>query len=388
MSKKEKQLEELRELFKTDTITRQQIAEAVEKGDLGDWPNSVLNDPLIRVSRGVYNISGNRKVSQVLSVTETTINHSPVLETNFKHDVYVPQKDPLYYKWGHYKDIEKIIQSKLFCTIFITGLSGNGKTMMVEQACANADRELIRLNLTIETDEDDLFGGFRLISGESKWFDGPVVKAMESGAVLLLDEVDLASTRIMALQPVLEGKPLVLKKVGRVIYPKEGFNIIATANTKGQGDTDGKFVGTNVLNEAFLERFSLTFEQPYPSRSQEEKILSKLFSELSISDDEYLNQLLDFVKYTRDAYSNGSVNDIITTRRLTKIVTAFSIFGDKNKALELCLNRFDDLTKQAFIEFYKKLEEPAPEPTPETEATQTNSEEEEVFDATIGVLTF
>lgn len=289
---------------------------------------------------------------------------------------YVPSVNPLYVKWGEYETVEKIVKSNMFCTMFITGLSGNGKTMMVEQACAHTGRKYVRLNVTMETDEDDLFGGFRLVNGETEWFDGPVVKAMEEGAVLLLDEVDLGSPRIMALQPVLEGKPLFLKKVGRVVYPKEGFNIIATANTKGQGDSEGKFVGTNVLNEAFLERFSLTFEQPYPNIEQEGVILDKLFAHHKINNNNLRRQLLEFVDYTRKAYESRAVTDLITTRRLEKIVLGYSIFKDVKKALGLCLNRFDDQTKEAFLEFFNKLEDP--------DHDLNSNNDDDVIDATSG----
>jgi hypothetical protein len=361
------EIEKLKEKF-GEEVTRQQIQEAVDSGLLEKWPSSITSNKKYRKARGVYNLDGDIQ------------DEKSTFEADFHHEVFIPEKNKLYVKWGQYSDVEKIIASNMFCTVFITGLSGNGKTMMVEQACANTNRELVRVNITIETDEDDLFGGFRLVNGETKWFDGPVTKAMESGAILLLDEVDLASNRIMCLQPVLEGKPLYLKKVGRMVHPKAGFNIIATANTKGQGDNAGKFIGTNVLNEAFLERFSLTFEQPYPTKSQEGKIIDKLFKNFDIQDDEYKEHLLSFVDYTRKAYANESVSDIITTRRLTHIINAYSIFGDKQKALELCMNRFDDMTKEAFVEFYKKLVAGEPE-------QEEVKDEEEILDAT-GEITF
>jgi hypothetical protein len=402
MNEKQKQiLSKLREKF-GESVNRKGLKDFYESGGLEKWPSFIVNNNERRLERGYYSLAENPSetdtfyegsYSPVESKPETKtesasiVNHTLNADFSDAAEIFVPRKNPLYIKWGQYRDIEQIVKSKLFCTVFVTGLSGNGKTMMIEQACANAGRELVRVNITVETDEDDLFGGFRLIDGETKWFDGPVVKAMESGAVLLLDEVDLASSRIMALQPVLEGNPLYLKKVNRIIKPKAGFNIIATANTKGQGDDEGKFVGTNVLNEAFLERFSLTFEQEYPSKTQEYKIGKKLFSHHGIDDDPFLLQLLEFVNYTRKSYLNGSVTDIITTRRLVHIISAYSIFRDtsteeknqasKLKAISLCLNRFDSQTKEAFLEFYKKLQK---SDDPATELKEP--EEEEIFDAT------
>ena len=269
---------------------------------------------------------------------------------------FIPTKDPSYVSWGHHRDIEAILKSKIFYPVFLTGLSGNGKTFMVEQIGAKLKREVIRVNVTIETDEDDLLGGFRLVDGETQFHKGPVVEAMERGAILLLDEVDLASTKILALQPVLEGKGVFLKKINQWIAPKEGFNVIATANTKGKGSESGSFIGTNILNEAFLERFAVTFEQEYPTNSTEVKIIKKTFEDNDINDDDFANKLVRWADIIRKTYYDGGVDEVISTRRLVHVSKAFSIFQDKLKAIELCIARFDEDTKQSFKELYGKVD--------------------------------
>jgi len=272
----------------------------------------------------------------------------------------IPNKDATFVSFGNFSDIKKVIQSGLFYPAFITGLSGNGKTFGVEQSCAQLSRELIRVNITIETDEDDLIGGFRLVNGETVWHNGPVVEAMERGAILLLDEIDLASNKIMCLQSVLEGKGVFLKKIGKHVSPKAGFNVIATANTKGKGSDDGRFIGTNVLNEAFLERFPITFEQEYPTITVETKILTKVAESLNIP---MIGEHTDFVKHLctwseiiRKTFNDGGIDEVISTRRLVHIMKAYSIFGKKDKALKVCLNRFDDETKSTFVELYDKID--------------------------------
>ena len=269
---------------------------------------------------------------------------------------YVPSKDETFTKFGSFDSIQKIIKSKLFYPAFITGLSGNGKTLCVEQACAVQKREMIRVNITIETDEDDLIGGFRLIDGSTVWHNGPVVEALERGAILLLDEIDLASNKILCLQSVLEGKGVFLKKIGKYVRPAAGFNVIATANTKGKGSDDGRFVGTNVLNEAFLERFPLTFEQEYPSPNYEKKMLNNYCSELNCCDAEYINNLTVWAEIIRKTFAEGGVDEVISTRRLVHIIRAFSIFGNRLKAIQVCLNRFDTETKESFLELYSKID--------------------------------
>jgi hypothetical protein len=268
----------------------------------------------------------------------------------------IPEVDDNFVKFGNFNDIKGIIKSGLFYPVFITGLSGNGKTYSVEQACAQLKRELIRVNITIETDEDDLIGGFRLVNGETAWHNGPVVEALERGAILLLDEVDLASNKILCLQSILEGTGIFLKKIGKYISPAEGFNIIATANTKGKGSEDGRFIGTNVLNEAFLERFPVTFEQSYPPQSSERKILESICYTLGMTDDDFCEKLVDWADVIRKTFYDGGIDEIISTRRLVHIIRAYAIFGDKGKAIRVCINRFDDETKQAFLELYDKID--------------------------------
>jgi len=274
-------------------------------------------------------------------------------------DSAIPAPFANYVPFGHFKDVHKIISSRMFYPTFITGLSGNGKTLMVEQACAKAKRELFRVNITIETDEEDLLGGFRLHNGETVWFDGPVIEAMRRGAVLLLDEVDLASNKIMALQPVLEGKPILLKKINEIVAPAPGFTILATANTKGKGSEDGRFIGTNILNEAFLERFPITLEQEYPSISVEKKIVGKELVSAGMPDPEFAEKLAVWADIIRKTFYEGGVDEIIATRRLVHIAKAYGIFGERMKAVQLALNRFDEETKVSFLDLYTKVDENA-----------------------------
>jgi|TARA_B100001964_G_scaffold238511_1_gene304135 hypothetical protein len=268
----------------------------------------------------------------------------------------VPKKFPEFVSFGNYSDIKSIVKSNMFYPVFITGLSGNGKTMGVIQACADNKKELIRVNVTIETDEDDLLGGYRLKDGQTVWQNGPVIEAMERGALLLLDEIDLASNKIMCLQPILEGSGIYVKKINKFVRPAPGFNVIATANTKGQGSEDGKFIGTNVLNEAFLERFPITFEQKYPSASIEEKILQKVLAKSGKADKNFCKKLVTWADVIRKTYFDGGVDEIISTRRLVHIIMAYTIFSAKTKAIEVCVNRFDDDTKNSFMELYTKVD--------------------------------
>ena len=268
----------------------------------------------------------------------------------------VPKKDPVFVPFGNYTDIKSIIKSNKFYPVFVTGLSGNGKTMSVLQACAENKKECIRVNVTIETDEDDLLGGYRLKDGQTVWQNGPVIEAMERGALLLLDEIDLASNKIMCLQPILEGSGVFVKKINKFVKPKEGFNVIATANTKGQGSEDGKFIGTNILNEAFLERFPVTFEQKYPNSKTEEKILNNTLTIVGKKDADYVTKLVRWADVIRKTYFDGGVDEIISTRRLVHIAQAYSIFNNKLKAIELCTNRFDEDTKTSFVDLYTKVD--------------------------------
>ena len=300
-----------------------------------------------KVTRGTWNLSVAEKLERVYEGLPAI----PAVEENF-----VPDKDPNYVPFGNFSDVKRIINSGMFYPTFITGLSGNGKTLSVEQACAQLNRELIRVNITIETDEDDLIGGFRLVNGATVWHDGPVIQALNRGAILLLDEVDLASNKILCLQSILEGKGVFLKKVGRFVKPAKGFNIIATANTKGKGSDDGRFIGTNVLNEAFLERFALTFEQEYPSPKTEQKILEKVSGNLGVLDEKFCENLANWADIIRRTYNDGGIDEVISTRRLVHIIRAFVIWNDRLKAIKVCVNRFDDETKQSFIELYDKID--------------------------------
>ena len=304
-----------------------------------------------KVSKGKWNLEvTSKKVKQI----ENSYS-APAVEPKQQQNL-IPQVDDTFVKFGSFADIKKIISSKLFYPTFITGLSGNGKTFSVEQACAQLGRELIRVNITIETDEDDLIGGFRLVNGATVWHNGPVIEALERGAILLLDEIDLASNKILCLQSVLEGNGVFLKKIGRFVRPAAGFNVFATANTKGKGSDDGRFIGTNVLNEAFLERFPVTYEQDYPAPSVEKKILGRIASNLGVTDTAFLERLVDWADIIRKTFYDGGIEDIISTRRLVHIVRAFSIFNDKAKAIKVCVNRFDDETKQSFLELYDKVD--------------------------------
>ena len=328
--------------------------ESVTSADIKAWcaMNSMSYQTVSRrlanykAGHGKWNLEVTKETVQDLEVTYNSPAAMPAIEQNL-----IPQKDDSFIKFGNFSDIRKIIQSRLFYPTFITGLSGNGKTFSVEQACAQLGRELIRVNITIETDEDDLIGGFRLIDGNTVWHNGPVIEALERGAVLLLDEIDLASNKILCLQSILEGKGVFLKKIGRWVSPASGFNVIATANTKGKGSDDGRFIGTNVLNEAFLERFPVTFEQEYPTVATETKILNKI-----CEDSEFCKRLADWADIIRKTFYDGGIEEVISTRRLVHIVKAYSIFNDKAKAMQVCLNRFDDETKQSFMELYDKVD--------------------------------
>jgi len=304
-----------------------------------------------KIGRGKWNLEATQQKVEEIERTYQAPPAMPAVEQNL-----IPEKDDTFVQFGNFSDVKKIIKSRLFYPTFITGLSGNGKTFSVEQACAQLGRELIRVNITIETDEDDLIGGFRLIDGNTVWHNGPVIEALERGAVLLLDEIDLASNKILCLQSILEGKGVFLKKIGKVIKPAEGFQVVATANTKGKGSDDGRFIGTNVLNEAFLERFPVTFEQAYPSPTSEAKILSKVAHTLNVDDDNFLSRLVDWADIIRKTFYDGGIDEVISTRRLVHIIRAYSIFDNKEKAIDVCTARFDDETKQSFIELYDKID--------------------------------
>ena len=383
----------LEKVFPDREVTMNQLMEWAEKEGLSKYAPSFIWKGENKVRRGVFRIPeiganvADAKVAFVPMATEEEKEVS--LATNvieFPKNVtesYVPAKVSNYVKFGHYNDVKTIKKSGQFYPVFITGLSGNGKTMMIEQVHADLKKELFRVNITIETDEDDLIGHYALIDGKTVWQDGPVVMAMERGATLLLDEVDLASNKIMCLQPVLEGNPLLIKKEGRIVRPKAGFSVMATANTKGKGSEDGRFIGTNILNEAFLERFPITVEQEYPSIGVEKKIINKLMFSLGCLDEEFSGKLVDWADLIRKTFYDGGCDEIIATRRLVHIVHAFSIFKDRMKAIAMCVARFDDQTKETFMDLYSKLDEKVSMPSDETEegedseSTETEEENED-----------
>jgi hypothetical protein len=321
--------------------------------------------PENRAGRSMYKIPGassaapqitETPTAAVAALTPSTLVKNMNVETTGFTENLVPEKDPLFVPFGSFNTVKQILASKIFYPIYITGLSGNGKTFSVEQACAAIKREVIRVNFTLETDEDDLIGGFRLVNGETKFFKGPVIKAMERGAVLLLDEIDLGSNKIMCLQSIIEGKGYFIKKTGEFIKPAAGFNIIATANTKGKGSSDGRFIGTNILNEAFLERFPITCEQEYPSTAIEKKIVERVFDSLNVKDEEFVGKLVDWADIIRQTFYDGGVDELISTRRLVHIAKAYSIFKDRMTAIDMCINRFDEDTKQSFRDLYTKID--------------------------------
>ena len=337
-------------------ISKQNVREAAEKAGV-PFPTWFMK-PEFKAHYGSYKLPGETAPSTVTSTTEVsdTVSTVNLVATNMEKENLVPSPFKGFVAWGHFSKIEKIVKSGLFYPIFITGLSGNGKTLMIEQVHAKLNKELIRVNVTIETDEDDLLGGFRLINGETKFVPGPVIEAMERGCTLLLDECDLGSNKLLALQPVLEGKGVYLKKVNKWITPKDGFNVIATANTKGKGSEDGRFIGTNILNEAFLERFGVTLEQPYPTPATEKKIVLGSMEKYGSVDDEFATNLVTWSDVIRKTFYDDGVDEVISTRRLDHIVKAFAIFGDKMEAIELCVARFDDDTKESFLDLYTKID--------------------------------
>jgi hypothetical protein len=355
------------EKFGKSQLTVGELKEANAKFGCKYAPQWLIKNKDYKVGKSLFKLPVDGEAKSVKVKEADTDNEkilTPVNETK-KEAAYVvssltgnivPKKDPVFVSFGNYPDLKSIIKSNRFYPVFITGLSGNGKTMGVTQACAEAKKELIRVNITIETDEDDLLGGYRLKDGQTVWQNGPVIEAMERGALLLLDEIDLASNKIMCLQPILEGSGVFVKKINKYVKPANGFNVIATANTKGQGSEDGKFIGTNVLNEAFLERFPITFEQKYPSVSIEKKILNNTLKSYGKSDAKFVDKLTTWADVIRKTYFDGGVDEIISTRRLVHITQAYSIFDNKMKAIQMCTNRFDDDTKNSFVELYTKVD--------------------------------
>ena len=335
-------------------ITKAQKAEAAEKAGV-PFPTWFGKDFTVGYNAYKLPSEGGPTVAPAV-VTEDASAVVNLVATNMNDQNLVPASFEGFVPWGNFKLIEKVVKSGMFYPMFITGLSGNGKTLMVEQVCAKLNKELIRVNITIETDEDDLLGGFRLVNGETKFMPGPVIEAMERGCTLLLDECDLGSNKLLCLQPVLEGKGVYLKKINKWVTPKDGFNVIATANTKGKGSDDGRFIGTNILNEAFLERFAVTMEQPYASAAIEKKIVLGSMKKYGAVDDEFATNLVTWAEVIRKTFFDGGVDEVISTRRLDHIVKAFAIFGDKMQSIELCVARFDEDTKASFLDLYTKID--------------------------------
>ena len=353
-------------------LTMAQLRDVASDFGLKYAPQWLIKDPANKVGKALFKLPALGEVTKVHAsrLVQAAEQYEPATPKVDNSDIkteaayvvssltgdIVPKKDKSFVSFGDYSSIKSIIASRQFYPIFITGLSGNGKTFGVTQACAEKSRELIRVNITIETDEDDLLGGYRLRDGQTVWQNGPVIEAMERGAVLLLDEIDLASNKIMCLQPILEGSGVFVKKINKFVQPKPGFQVVATANTKGQGSEDGKFIGTNILNEAFLERFPITFEQKYPSQKIEQRIINNVLADKGLEDTEFAEKLTIWADVIRKTYFDGGVDEIISTRRLVHIAQAFSIFKNKLKAVELCVNRFDNDTKTSFLDLYTKVD--------------------------------
>ncbi len=308
-----------------------------------------------KVRRGVYNLEATILPFRELKSEEPKAVSGGV-QSVMSSEIFVPDADRAYVPWGNFKDVESIIRSEIFYPTYIAGLSGNGKTLMVEQACARLGREYVRVQITPETDEDDLIGGFRLINGETVFNKGPVVKAMERGAILLIDEIDRGSNKIMCLQGVMEGKPVLIKKTGEMIRPAAGFNVFATANTKGKGSEDGRFIAATIIDEAFLERFTITMDQPYPTAAVERKIVMKHMEKFGKIDKDFANNLVSWSETIRKTFEDDGVDEVISTRRLCHIVQSYAIFDNKLKAIELCIARFDRDTKEAFLDLYTKVD--------------------------------
>ena len=364
-AKQQEYVDHAKKMFGKSTLTVDELKKANKKFGCKYAPQWLIKNKDYKVGKSLFklpvegdvvkNETPNKEAEKILTPVSETKKEAAYIVSSLTGNI-VPKKDPIFVSFGNYPDIKSIVKSNRFYPVFITGLSGNGKTMGVTQACAEAKRELIRVNITIETDEDDLLGGYRLKDGQTVWQNGPVIEAMERGAILLLDEVDLASNKIMCLQPILEGSGVFVKKINKFVKPAQGFNVIATANTKGQGSDDGKFIGTNVLNEAFLERFPVTFEQKYPSVAIEKKILNNTLKASGKSDVKFIDKLTTWADVIRKTYFDGGVDEIISTRRLVHITQAYAIFDNKMKAIQMCTNRFDDDTKNSFVELYTKVD--------------------------------
>jgi hypothetical protein len=338
-----------------EAVTRRQVEDFAASKKL-PFPRFIIDSTEYKVGRGKYNLKP-KLVTEVQPAVVVPMVRQKKLETVV--DNMIPVRDELYVPFGFYKDMKSIISSKIFYPVFVTGLSGNGKTTMVEQVCADLGRECVRVNVSVETDEDDLIGGNTLVDGNIVYREGPVLLAMKRGAVLLIDECDRGSNKLMCLQAILEGKPYFNKKTGEVVHPADGFNIIATANTKGRGTDDGRFIAAQILDEAFLERFAITVEQEFPGTKVEHQIILNKMNELKAVDIEFADLLVTWADIIRKTFTEGGIDEIISTRRLLHIVKAFSMFRrNRVKAIELCINRFDEETKSAFMDLYNKVDKP------------------------------
>ena len=370
-----KVIEELmRKYPKKVEFTAKMIKEAAEA--IGENPRSAYvnirytnNAPTVR--RGVYNLES--MMPKSARPAKAAPEMVKGVESVSNDEVFVPDFDPTFVPWGNFSEIVKVLKSGMFYPTFVSGLSGNGKTFQIEQACAKLNREYVRVQISPETDEDDLIGGFRLIKGETVFQKGPVIKAMEAGAVLMIDEIDRGTNKIMCLQGVLEGKPVLIKKTGEVVEPADGFNVIATANTKGKGSEDGRYSGATIIDDAFLERFTITLEQTFPTIATEEKIVMKHMSKFEAVDEEFAKLLVGWADAIRKTFYDEGIDEVISTRRLCHIVQTFSIFGKRDKAIALCVNRFDDDTKEAFIDLYEKVDATINDPEPEVDIEAADS---------------
>ena len=366
----------------TGTFKRKDIIETHKESGV-KYPHWLLNDTALKAGRGLYDLTQMFNGVQSMPTPKVVVdNTTPVVKnvTQAKLTVeienLIPAKDSTFVPFGFYTDLKKILTAKIFYPVFISGLSGNGKTTMVEQICADLKREAIRVNISVETDEDDLIGGNTLVDGNVVYREGPVLTAMKRGAVLILDEVDRGSNKLMCLQAVLEGKSYFNKKTGETITPASGFTIMATANTKGRGSDDGKFISAQLLDEAFLERFAITVEQEYPTMSVEKKIILNKMERAGCVDEDFATHLVTWSDVIRKTYLEGAIDELVSTRRLEHIVNAFAVFKDKTKAITLCTNRFDEDTKQAFIDLYSKVDPSNEEqPTWQEEFANTSTDE-------------
>jgi hypothetical protein len=360
---KQSVLKLVKETFGNRIVKKKEVMalfrEDIENGNLPLKFTHQLWDKQYKISHGnfKYNVENstikNEKSNEVLD-----LNFASGVSSIGDSEIFIPEKDPTYVRWGQYSNIEKIIKSGEFFPVFISGFSGNGKTFMVEQACANTKRSYVRVQVTPETDEDDLIGGFRLINGSTVFEKGPVVRAMESGAILLIDEIDRATNKIMALQGVLEGKPIMLKKIGQMVYPAAGFNVIATGNTKGNGSEDGRYSAAGIIDEALLERFVINIDQEFPTKAIELKILEKHAEKFGFSilgHPKLLEELSLWADIIRKTFADGNIENFISTRRLCHIIQTCNILKDIKSSIVLCVNRFDNDSREAFIDLFEKI---------------------------------